>query len=339
VFNGPSYGFLDGIPLKRVEGAMDLFSMGNYLKTLGLFRALTISAIGIRVLNARSIHDLEGGHVFGEVMIDVATCISDCLKPSHRMIAYAGGGIFVCLMPRAEIGEPEVLADRLREYILEFEEVYGELGIQLPTISVGVPVTVRAAQINCAHQDHRRGHCGGEGARRLRRDDGLRWPRVDPMQSDRLQQGLQALRDGFPRAVTARCLAIEAYPRGRSCRVRSRNYVAEADREAIQQHAHKTAGVAATFGFSVLGEKALAVEQLMSRADGTAAMVRRTPRDRGAAGRDGRRAGRVRLEGRTARARRPPADTDLTPRMTTLRADCAGRSGLCLPGGLEKWCR
>jgi CheY-like chemotaxis protein len=148
VFNAPSYGFLDGIPLKRVEGAMDLFSMGNYLKTLGLFRALTISAIGIRVLNARSIHDLEGGHVFGEVMIDVATCISDCLKPSNRMIAYAGGGIFVCLMPRSEVGEPERLADRLREYVLEFEEVYGELGIQLPTISVGIPITVRAAQLN-----------------------------------------------------------------------------------------------------------------------------------------------------------------------------------------------
>jgi GGDEF domain-containing protein len=112
------------------------------------FRALTISAIGIRVLNARAIHDLEGGHVFGEVMIDVATCISDCLKPSNRMIAYAGGGIFVCLMPRSEAGEPEVLADRLREYILEFEEVYGELGIQLPTISIGMPVTVRAAQLN-----------------------------------------------------------------------------------------------------------------------------------------------------------------------------------------------
>jgi len=148
LFNAPSYGFLDGIPLKRVDGAMDLFSMGNYLKTLGLFRALTISAIGIHVVNARSIHDLEGGHVFGEVMIDVATCISDCLKPSNRMIAYAGGGIFVCLMPRSEIGEPEVLADRLREYVLEFEEVYGELGIQLPTISVGNPITVRAAQLN-----------------------------------------------------------------------------------------------------------------------------------------------------------------------------------------------
>jgi GGDEF domain-containing protein len=128
------------------------------------FRALTISAIGIRVLNARAIHDLEGGHVFGEVMIDVATCISDCLKPSNRMIAYAGGGIFVCLMPRSEVGEPEVLADRLREYILEFEEVYGELGIQLPTISVGIPDHRARRAAQCADQDHRRGHRSGEGA-------------------------------------------------------------------------------------------------------------------------------------------------------------------------------
>lgn len=144
----PSYGFMDGIPLKRVDGAMDLFAMGNYLKTLGLFRALTVAAIGVRVTNARAIHDLEGGYVFGEVMIDVATCISDCLKPTNRMLAYAGGGNFVCLMPRSEIGDPEVLADRLREYVFDFEKVYGELDIQLPTITVGPPVSVRAAQLS-----------------------------------------------------------------------------------------------------------------------------------------------------------------------------------------------
>ena len=40
--------------------------------------------------------------------------------------------------------------------------------------------------------------------------------------------------------------------------------VAQPERDAIQQHAHKTAGVAATFGFAILGQKALSVEQLMS---------------------------------------------------------------------------
>jgi HPt (histidine-containing phosphotransfer) domain-containing protein len=34
-----------------------------------------------------------------------------------------------------------------------------------------------------------------------------------------------------------------------------RNWSPSDDREAIQQHAHKTAGVAATFGFSVLGDR------------------------------------------------------------------------------------
>ena len=146
-FSAPSYGFMDGIPLKRVDGAIDLFAMGNYLKTLGVFRALSICAVGVRVVNARQIHDLEGGHVFGEVMIDVATCLSDCLKPANRMIAYAGGGVFVCLMPRTEMQDPAVLAAQLREYSLEFQPIYGDLDIQLPSISVGPPIHLRATRL------------------------------------------------------------------------------------------------------------------------------------------------------------------------------------------------
>jgi GGDEF domain-containing protein len=138
---------MDGIPLKRVDGAVDLFAMGNYLKTLGMFRALSVCAVGVRVVNARQIHDLEGGYVFGEVMIDVATCLSDCLKPTHRMIAYAGGGTFVCLLPRSEISDPDALANQLREYVLEFQDIYDDLDIQLPNISVGPPVNVRAVHL------------------------------------------------------------------------------------------------------------------------------------------------------------------------------------------------
>jgi CheY-like chemotaxis protein len=146
-FAAPSYGFMDGIPLKRVDGAVDLFALGNYLKTLGMFRALSVCAVGVRVVNARQIHDLEGGYVFGEVMIDVATCLSDCLKPSHRMISYAGGGVFVCLLPRTEVEDTESLANQLREYIMEFQDIYRDLDIQLPNVSVGPPVHLRAMQL------------------------------------------------------------------------------------------------------------------------------------------------------------------------------------------------
>lgn len=146
-FAAPSYGFMDGIPLKRVDGAIDMLAMGNYLKTLGMFRALSVCAVGVRVVNARQIHDLEGGYVFGEVMIDVATCLSDCLKPSHRMISYAGGGVFVCILPRSEIAAPEMLADQLRQYVLEFQGIYDDLDIQLPDVTVGPPVNVRASHL------------------------------------------------------------------------------------------------------------------------------------------------------------------------------------------------
>jgi HPt (histidine-containing phosphotransfer) domain-containing protein len=86
---------------------------------------------------------------------------------------------------------------------------------------------------------------------------------VEPVPSERLQQGLQALREGFLERITARCLAIESILA--AVEKNDTEYVAEADRAAIQQHAHKTAGVAGTFGFATLGEKALAVEQLMTR--------------------------------------------------------------------------
>lgn len=71
------------------------------------------------------------------------------------------------------------------------------------------------------------------------------------------------MRDGFLERITARCLAIESILAAAAAD--DVELVSEADRDAVQQHAHKTAGVAATFGFSVLGEKALAVEQMMAR--------------------------------------------------------------------------
>jgi len=83
--------------------------------------------------------------------------------------------------------------------------------------------------------------------------------------SDRLQQGLQDLRDGFLERITTRVLAMEAILA--AAMEADEEFMSDADRQAIQQHAHKTAGVAATFGLSVLGDKAFAVEGLVSRTE------------------------------------------------------------------------
>ncbi|NKX43763.1 response regulator [Roseicyclus persicicus] len=142
-----SYGFMDGIPMKRVVGAMDRLAMANYLNALGLFRAMATSAVAVQVVNAREIYDLEGGAVFGEIMVDVATCLSDCLQGRLRMISYAGGGTFVFLANRSELEDGERLAARLSHYIEEFHLVYKDLGITLPTVAVGTPVACGASHL------------------------------------------------------------------------------------------------------------------------------------------------------------------------------------------------
>ena len=141
----PSVGFNDSIPMKRIEGAIDAFAMENYLKTLGIFRAFSMSAFAIKVVNARQIYDMDGGAVFGEVMLDVGTCLSDCMKTHGRMISYFGGGQFVCLIEGQRAWSREGFSATLSEYILEFEAIYEDLGITMPIIEVGEAVAYRAA--------------------------------------------------------------------------------------------------------------------------------------------------------------------------------------------------
>ncbi|WP_439523305.1 response regulator [Marivita sp.] len=143
----PSYGFHDSIPMKHIDGGIDVLAMENYLNALGLFRALSVFAVGVHVTNGREIYDMEGGAVFGDVMLDVATCISDCLPFSAKMIAYKGGGDFVCLLPKRRERDNSAFGDQLLGYIAEFQRVYDELQIRLPMVSVGPATTCRATNL------------------------------------------------------------------------------------------------------------------------------------------------------------------------------------------------
>ncbi|QBY01792.1 response regulator [Rhodophyticola sp. CCM32] len=143
-FAGPSYRFADHIPMQRVAGTIEYIALENYLKTLGVFRALSTKAVGFHVLNGQQLFDEAGSSIFSEVMIDVATCISDCLKTNSRMISYAGKGDFVCLLSRVETVDPFELGGELRMNIAEFGHIYDELNIHLPMVAVGPSVGCKA---------------------------------------------------------------------------------------------------------------------------------------------------------------------------------------------------
>lgn len=143
----PVVGFMDSVPMKRVDGAIDQIAFCNYIQTLGFFRSRTLGIVPVQVTNARHIHEMEGGAAFGEIMIDVATCITDSLKCTPKMITYLGGGTFVCLLPRDEAMRSEYLEQKVRGYVMEFDSVYGELEITPPNIEVGTPLLCRPIHV------------------------------------------------------------------------------------------------------------------------------------------------------------------------------------------------
>lgn len=77
------------------------------------------------------------------------------------------------------------------------------------------------------------------------------------------QAGIEQLRDGFLTRIAQRLMAIDAIVEGAGP-----GPVSHSDRRQIAHHAHKTAGVAATFGFEDLGGSAGLVERLMTSTDG-----------------------------------------------------------------------
>jgi HPt (histidine-containing phosphotransfer) domain-containing protein len=75
----------------------------------------------------------------------------------------------------------------------------------------------------------------------------------------RMQSGIEELRAGFLDRIADRCMAIECIIAGAEGIVPT-----EEERDEISRHAHKTVGVAATFGYAALGARAMEVERLMS---------------------------------------------------------------------------
>jgi HPt (histidine-containing phosphotransfer) domain-containing protein len=85
----------------------------------------------------------------------------------------------------------------------------------------------------------------------------------DVVANIRLKAGLHELRGGFLDRVAERCLEIEAI-----IATAAIGGLGEEDCRLIAHHAHKTCGVAATFGYAELGERAQAVETMLTGLSG-----------------------------------------------------------------------
>ena len=133
----PPFGFDDPIALPNVDRLMSLTALENYLLTLGVGRMHGLRAFAVSIENADQFFMTETPASFVDMIGDVATVIQDCLKAEDVMIAYSGGGIFVCVL-RSEHGyDAELLTTTANFSMSDFEPIYTDGNMPFPVIRFG----------------------------------------------------------------------------------------------------------------------------------------------------------------------------------------------------------
>ena len=133
----PPFAFDDAIALPNIDRLLSETALENYLLTLGLGRMHGLRAFAIVVDNASQFFLTGTPGEFVDMIGDVATVVQDSLKAEDTLMAYTGGGVFVCIL-RGEHGyDAELLTATANFCMSEFEAIYTDAGLPLPAIRFG----------------------------------------------------------------------------------------------------------------------------------------------------------------------------------------------------------
>lgn len=133
----PEHDFTDAIALPNVERMTSFIAMTNYLLTLGLKRTYALRAFAVQVENAHAFYKDGNSAEFIDMIGDVASAILESLKTEDILFAYAGSGIFVCIV-RSEMGsDMENISLSTNLALSEFTSLYEADRLPLPKLHFG----------------------------------------------------------------------------------------------------------------------------------------------------------------------------------------------------------
>jgi CheY-like chemotaxis protein len=127
------------IVIPGFERGIEFLAMENYLRTLGVKRMYSTLAFAIHIKNAGIIFNRASGATYVQMLGDVAAQIVDALKTEDVMIAYAGGGTFVCMTERVLGQTTEDLEILINIGLMDFETIYASDRLPVPQVRVGEP--------------------------------------------------------------------------------------------------------------------------------------------------------------------------------------------------------
>ncbi|MFU8865476.1 MAG: response regulator [Rhodobacterales bacterium] len=120
---------------------VEYLAMQNHLLTLSRLQLFGHAAIGFSVTNASEAFRTTDHVGYIDYLANIATVIAEALKTSPFSMAHAGQGDFVVLTNRTAVSDPKSIQSAVRDGIASYDKLYGSLGLPIPVIQTGRPVS------------------------------------------------------------------------------------------------------------------------------------------------------------------------------------------------------
>ncbi|WP_101341357.1 response regulator [Cereibacter azotoformans] len=129
-------GFGDPQPVLGLEGVMELAAFEDRLRHGHTGQ----TALAFRIGNAGAIAAAATAAQYHDMLTHVAAVILDRLRPEGLVLAHAGQGEFMGLMPAPPTERPHVLAEVLGLRLADRAPIYDRLALPRPVLQVGKPM-------------------------------------------------------------------------------------------------------------------------------------------------------------------------------------------------------
>jgi len=137
--SGHTQDFEEPIRLSEVQALLSFPALQNYLSTLGRIEKWSTVCMGFVVENAANIYVRTNDEQFADILADVADTICDILKQHKIVMAYAGQGEFVCVLPSKTVIDPDEIELQINDAISEYQDCYSNG--TLPVVRAGEATT------------------------------------------------------------------------------------------------------------------------------------------------------------------------------------------------------
>jgi CheY-like chemotaxis protein len=122
----PKFALSKELTLGTVPGVIDLQALENYLQQVYRAAPSSTELFAVKIAGIEEIHEKTTASGFLYALTDIAEAITDNIRGSEFMIAYAGSGAFVCVVEGRDRVDTDALETSVRLALQHMEFFYDD---------------------------------------------------------------------------------------------------------------------------------------------------------------------------------------------------------------------